>query len=421
MAKHTTCRLRNNGEVSLGHNQRDNALIERENAKNPNRRIAKDGVHEVWGEDRGLHEAYQEIFGEALEEYNAKQKRSDRRMTIDEYIQSVEEDTRGRKKTKLHKGKRVVDENATQGKKPCYEIVFSIGNVAPEKDTKGHIKRDKNGKRICSQKIPDDVNRAIQKEYFDTFEKRNPSFKVLRADYHADEQFFDKQSKTWEWGVPHTHLAYIPVGTGYKRGLSKQCSIGKALKEMGFEDGYVTDEVTGKQKWVCAYDLWQERERAYLTELCNKYGYEVVRTYKDKNKETLSTETYQYLKDYENSLDEREAELNKDRKRLENDEALLHIRQKTFDKQKEKYHVEQSLDNVLNGTLNKQDSSKGEIEMSKKRNKVTNRDSKDVREQLEKKRLQEENRVRRLRQLNQLSVIQNMMLNNQGVEDDFEF
>lgn len=421
MAKRTTARLRNNGDVSLAHNQRDKALIEKENAKNPNRRIAKDGVHEVWSKDRNLREAYEEIFGEALAEYNAKQKRSDRRMTIDEYIQSVESDTRGRKKTKLQKGKRVVDENVTQGKKTCYEIVYSIGNVAPEKDSKGHIKRDKNGARVCPHKIPDDINRAIQKEYYVSFEERNPNFKILRADYHADEQFFDKQTKSWEWGVSHTHLSYIPIGTGYKRGLSKQCSIGKALKEMGFEDGYVTDEATGKQKWVCAYDLWQEREREYLAKLCHKYGYEIDRPYKDKNKETLSTEAYQCLKDYENALEEREAELSKDRKKLENDEALLHIRQKTFDKQKEKYHVEQSLDNVLNGAITKQDTSKGDIEMQKRKNKATNRDSRDLRTQLEKDKLREETRVRRLRQLNQLSVIQSMRLNSRSAEDDFEF
>ena len=102
----------NKGEISYAHNYRDEQICRHEPHIDP------DGVHEIWVQ-KSMNEVYDECFKDALEEYNAKQKRKDRRMTMEQYIESVKNDKRGRKQTKRVNGKRVIDENARQ-KWECY-------------------------------------------------------------------------------------------------------------------------------------------------------------------------------------------------------------------------------------------------------------------------------------------------------------
>lgn len=76
-----------------------------------------------------MNEVYDECFKDSLEEYNTKQKRKDRRMTIEQYIESVKNDKRGRKQTKRVNGKKGIDENARQGKQLAYEWTYKAGNT----------------------------------------------------------------------------------------------------------------------------------------------------------------------------------------------------------------------------------------------------------------------------------------------------
>lgn len=46
-------------------------------------------------------------------------------------------------------------------------------------------------------------------EWFKDFEKRNPNLKVYNAVIQNDE------------ASPHMHLNFVPVASGYKRGLEK--------------------------------------------------------------------------------------------------------------------------------------------------------------------------------------------------------
>lgn len=112
----------NKGEISYAHNYRDEQICRHEPHIDPS------GVHEIWIQ-KSMNEVYDECFKDALEEYNAKQKRKDRRMTIEQYIESVKNDKRGRKQTKRVNGKKVIDENARQGKQLAYEWTYKAGNT----------------------------------------------------------------------------------------------------------------------------------------------------------------------------------------------------------------------------------------------------------------------------------------------------
>ncbi|MCM1480257.1 MAG: hypothetical protein NC085_11175, partial [Muribaculaceae bacterium] len=119
-------------------------------------------------------------------------------------------------------------------KRLAHEIVTSCGNSTCEKNADGTVCYDKNNRHIRPQEVPYEVNYAINKRYFETFEKRNPNFIIVSCAWHNEEGFYNRR-KVWEYGTPQMHLVYIPIGTGYKQGLARQVSIGKALGNIGYK------------------------------------------------------------------------------------------------------------------------------------------------------------------------------------------
>ncbi len=76
--------------------------------------------------DMELEEAYAELFGEAIEEYDAKQKRRDRKIGgVREYMEQVRADARGRVNKKTRE----------KGKNLAYEVIVGIGSVKPVVDS----------------------------------------------------------------------------------------------------------------------------------------------------------------------------------------------------------------------------------------------------------------------------------------------
>ena len=165
--------------------------------------------------DKDIREAYQEFFGEALEKYNAKQKRADRR--IEDYYDHISK--------------------SKNGEKLFYEDVLQWGT---KEDFLEHPE-------LCEV-----ASKALQK-YINTFEDRNPNLKLIGAYIHLDE------------ASPHLHFDYVPIAHGYKNGLSARNSLDKAMKEMG----YVPEKESKRNN---ATKLWKENERAYFGELCREYG-----------------------------------------------------------------------------------------------------------------------------------------------------
>ena len=170
-----------------------------------------------------LKDAYEKCFGQALRDYNATQKRKDRKK--EDYLKEIE--------------------NSGNKEKTFYENIVQIGK---KEDTPVV---DENGNLTVDAKTAIE----ILEQYAKTFQERNPNLYLFNCVMHLDE------------ATPHLHIDYIPVAHGYKNGMETRNSLTKAFQQMGFAKA-----VSRKQNETVE---WQERERSYLTELCRERGIEI--------------------------------------------------------------------------------------------------------------------------------------------------
>ena len=130
-----------------------------------------------------LEEAYHILFDEALERYNNKQKRADRK--INNYLEHIQK---------------------SKQEKPFYEIIVQVGN------------REDMGIGSPNEAVA----KRILEDYVRRFEERNPNLFVFNEVLHMDE------------ATPHLHIDFIPYTTRSTRGLDTRVSMKKALEEQGF-------------------------------------------------------------------------------------------------------------------------------------------------------------------------------------------
>lgn len=216
------------GKGSLTHNNR------KFSAKNVDSSRTGDNVVFV---EQPIADAYDDLFGAAIERYNAKQKRSDRKIKCG-YFEHV---------FKRTPAQTVV--TSADKRKSFYEDVVQIGT----KDDTG----------VGSTDAP--IAAECLTEYMNGFQTRNPNFFVFNAVLHLDE------------ATPHLHIDYIPVGH-YKQGVDTQNGIAQALKEMGYG--------IGKD----AISRWRESERAVLEKICNAHGIEIAAPEKSRGSLTMLTQ-----------------------------------------------------------------------------------------------------------------------------------
>ena len=157
---------------------------------------------------------YHELFDEALERYNAKQTRADRR--IENYYE------------KIRSGKQ---------EKPFHEIILQVGN-------KDDMSADSDEGRLAA---------AVLDEYIRAFQERNPNLRVFSAHLHMDE------------ATPHLHIDFVPFTTGSKRGLDTRVSLKQALAAQGFKGG-----TRGDTEW----SQWVRSEKEQLSNLMERHGIE---------------------------------------------------------------------------------------------------------------------------------------------------
>lgn len=193
------------GKGSLNHNNR--TFI----AKNVDSERSK--CNQIYVKE-SIKQVYHVLFDEALEAYNAKQTRSDRR--IDNYYEKI----RTSKQEKLF-----------------YELIVQIGN------------RDDTN---CSMVESVYAQLALE-EYMMGFQERNPNIRVFNAVMHLDEE------------TPHLHIDYVPFSTGNKRGLSTKVSLKGALKAQGF---------VGTGRFDTEWKRWVESEKQCLAEIMERHQME---------------------------------------------------------------------------------------------------------------------------------------------------
>ena len=157
---------------------------------------------------------YHELFDEALERYNAKQTRADRR--IEDYYE------------KIRSGKQ---------EKPFHEIILQVGN-------RDDMSADSEEGQLAA---------AVLDEYMKGFQERNPQLRVFSAHLHMDE------------ATPHLHIDFVPFTTGSKRGLDTRVSLKQALAAQGFKGG-----TRGDTEW----SQWVRSEKEQLALVMERHGIE---------------------------------------------------------------------------------------------------------------------------------------------------
>lgn len=200
------------GKGSLSHNNREFTAKNIDSSRTPNNVVFV---------QQALSDAYHQLFDEAVEKYNARQKRNDRK--IHNYFE--------------HLFNRLPSKSVITGankQKSFYEHLVYIGT---RKDT--------------GVGTPDaEITTECLREYMEGFQQRNPNFYVFNAVLHLDES------------TPHFHINYIPVGH-FTRGLEVRNAKNKALEEMGFGNDAKSN------------DRWRRNEWDILKNICNAHGIEI--------------------------------------------------------------------------------------------------------------------------------------------------
>ena len=193
------------GKGSLNHNNRTFT------AKNVDAERSK--CNKVYVKE-SIKQVYHTLFDKALEAYNSKQTRADRR--IDNYYEKI----RTSKQEKLF-----------------HELIVQIGN------------RDDTN---CGMVESVYAQLALE-DYMMGFQERNPNLRVFNAVMHLDEE------------TPHLHIDYVPFSIGNKRGMETKVSLKGALKAQGF---------VGTGRFDTEWKRWVESEKQCLAEIMERYQME---------------------------------------------------------------------------------------------------------------------------------------------------
>lgn len=164
--------------------------------------------------NESIKKVYHELFDEALERYNAKQTRADRK--IENYYEKI---------------------RSSKQEKPFHELILQIG----DKENMGA--ESENGQ----------LAKQVLDAYYREFQARNPQLRVFSAHLHMDE------------ATPHLHIDFVPFTTGSKRGLDTRVSLKQALAAQGFRGGS-----RGNTEW----SQWVQSEKEQLAAVMERYGIE---------------------------------------------------------------------------------------------------------------------------------------------------
>ena len=193
------------GKGSVNHNSRK---FKAENVDTERSHLNIDYCNE------SIKKVYHELFDEALERYNAKQTRADRK--IENYYEKI---------------------RSSKQEKPFHELILQIGD-------KENMNAESENGQLAKQ---------ILDEYYRVFQARNPNLYVFSAHLHMDE------------ATPHLHIDFVPFTTGSKRGLDTRVSLKQALAAQGFKGGS-----RGDTEW----SQWVLSEKEQLAAVMERYGIE---------------------------------------------------------------------------------------------------------------------------------------------------
>ena len=229
--------------------------------------------------------AFNDFFRQSILDYNAKQKRDDRKKSLD-YLEELEAGREGYGR-------------GDNKEKPFYHHVLQIGNNETlgvttaefdfeywkqlKKDgnydaaaayVKKHLNRSEDRKQMTA--VLEEIGRGLQEKY--------PYCQFWGITIHRDEPH----------GTDHMDIRYTFFTDGEKTGLGKRVSMNKGLAKMGFK--------TDKER--TALQKFQDAIKDDIQYGMEARGYE--RDYRDNHEKHVSTSVYQAEKDKEKAIAEKE-------------------------------------------------------------------------------------------------------------------
>lgn len=257
-----------------------------------------------------IKDSYEKLFGEAVDSYNAKQRRSDRK--INNYLQKVKDSTLDHQK----------------------EFIMQVGDFQSLEKI-----AEEQGCKVWETKEwelrAETLRRAVSE-----FQENNPNLYVYNAVIHLDES------------NPHAHVNFIPVGDGMNKGMSRQVSMNRALENMGYDAKFVVSEEAknvrerGRVKLDNSTNFknWRddnlERVKEIAKEVYKEAGYEFEFAEGDKAKEHQSVEAYKKaVEDAKEKSKEiiEEAKLRAEMERMELNAQSYDLWEKDWDKTKKDF------------------------------------------------------------------------------------
>lgn len=191
IAKSTVKKL----SFSFSSNMRNTSIKHNERKPSDKEALKDYGKHINWNKtqdnkiliSKPIKQVYKDVFQGAVDEYNAKQKRSDRK--IKNFF------------SKVKKSKNLDTQK---------EFIVQAGKM---------------GQQLDSDPVENErLQKQVLETYLDNFQRTYPQLHVYSAVIHVDEK------------SPHMHLAVVPEASGYKRGVSKQPSFSKAVGIKNIDD-----------------------------------------------------------------------------------------------------------------------------------------------------------------------------------------
>lgn len=207
-------------------------------------------INELGG--RTLAEYTNDYMKPYIDEYNAKQKRSDRKKSYDYASDYIEEQNNMQASRQNYKAGRL-----------AYEYVIQFGDHQTM-DVNEVVKDEKLRKRVLT----------MFEELIQSYQSSYPHMRIILATVHMDEPN----------GTPHMHILVQSIGEGYKQGLSKQISLTKALACDGFER-------SDKKSDRLSMTRWQDDIKDNIIEPILK-RHRFTRAYKDGEKHHMPVELY---------------------------------------------------------------------------------------------------------------------------------
>ncbi|PEQ53099.1 hypothetical protein CN473_12305 [Bacillus thuringiensis] len=207
-------------QSSLSHNNREN--IHGNPGIDPSR--LEENIYFV---QKDIRSVYKDVFQEAVNKYNEKQKRNDRK--IKDYYDKIKKDT------KTHEQR---------------ELIVAVGEGKDDPKYR-------------------EAKKEALKQYAEAFQGRNPNLAVYNMVLHDDE------------ANPHLHINYVPNFES-SRGLTRRVGMDRALQQQGVQ-GKGTELIANWRQLETAYIESLAKEQIPNFERANvgSHKYMKVRQYKE--------------------------------------------------------------------------------------------------------------------------------------------